>query len=96
VYSSKQQQPTGNKAMQETVYTTNDPAAAAKYVKRIKGPLFMEVLISGRYTDPMLTMVVKSELAWQLDQYGKGYEFQFNVTGDGSNYLHISEEYVQF
>jgi len=96
VYSSKQQQPTGKKAMQETVYTTNDPAAAAKYVKRIKGPLFMEVLISGRYTDPMLTMVVKSELAWQLDQYGKGYEFQFNVTGDGSNYLHISEEYVQF
>lgn len=82
--------------MQETVYTTNDAAAAAKYVRKVKGPLFMNVLVSGHYTDPMLTMVVKSELAWQLEQYGNGYTFEFNATLDGSNYLHISEEYVEF
>jgi len=82
--------------MQETAYTTNDGTQAAKYARRVKGPLFMNVLISGHYTDPMLTMVVKSELAWQLEQYGNGYTFEFNVTADGSNYLHISEEHVGF
>lgn len=82
--------------MQETVYTTNDATEASKYVKRVKGPIFMEVLISGFHTDPMLTMVVKSELAWQLQQYGKGYEFTFNKCQDRYNYLHISEKTVEF
>ena len=80
--------------MQETVYTTNDAAAAAKYVRKVKGPLFMEVLISGRYTDPMLTVVVKSELAWQLEQYGSGYTFEFTVPRGGCSCLYISEEGV--
>ena len=79
--------------MQTTVHTTNDAKVAAKYVRKVKGPLFMDVLISGLYTDPMLTMVVKSELAYNLEQMqDSDLEYNFNVCKNGYNYLYIREQ----
>ncbi len=78
--------------MQKTKFQTTDAAAAAKHIKRIKGPLFMEVIIGGHLTDPMLSMVVKSEMAYQMQRYASGYEFTFNVCDNGYNYLHINEK----
>ena len=77
--------------MKETKFHTTDHTVAAKYIKRVKGPLFMDVLISGRYTDPMLAMVVKSEMAYQMHRYSKGYEFTFDRCENGYNYLYINE-----
>ena len=79
--------------MQATAHTTTDAKAAAKYVRRVKGPLFMDVIISGLYTDPMLTMVVKSELAYNIEQMqDSDLEYVFNVCKNGYNYLYIREQ----
>jgi len=80
--------------MQKTVYTTNDPAAAAKYVKRIKGPLFIEMLISSQLHDPELVMAVKSEMAFMIENtIWTNKEFRFNKCKNNFNYLHISDDY---
>ena len=93
LYLTKQQQPTGNKAMQETVYTTNDPAAAAKHIKRMKGPLFIEMVISSQLHDPELVMVVKSEMAYRIEStVWTDKEFRFNRCKNGFHYLHISDD----
>ena len=93
VYLTKQQQPTGNKTMQETVYTTNDATAAAKYVKRMKGPLFVEMVISSQLHDPELVMVVKSEIAYRIENIvWTDKEFRFNRCENGFHYLHISDD----
>lgn len=82
----------GNKAMQETVYTTNDATEAAKYVKRVKGPLFVEMVISSQYHDPELIMVVKSEMAFKIENtIWTNKEFCFNKCDNGFHYLHISD-----
>ena len=79
--------------MQETVYTTNDPAAAAKYIKRMKGPLFIEMVISSQLHDPELVMVVKSEMVYRIENIvWTKKEFTFNRCKNGFHYLHISDD----
>ena len=66
--------------MQTTAYTTNDATEAAKYVKRVKGPLFVEMLISSQLHDPELVMVVKSEMAFMIENtIWTNKEFRFNI-----------------
>lgn len=83
-----------DKAMQETVYTTNNGTEAAKYIKRIKGPLFVNMVISSQLHDPELVMVVKSELAYTIENtIWTDKEFSFNRCKNGFHYLHISDDY---
>ena len=78
--------------MQTTAYTTNDATEAAKYVKRVKGPLFVEMLISSQLHDPELVMVVKSEMAFMIENtIWTNKEFRFNRCDSGFHYLHISD-----
>ena len=80
--------------MQKTVYTTNDAAAAAKYVKRMKGPLFINMVISSQLHEPELVMVVKSEMAYTIEStVWTDKEFRFNRCKNGFHYLHISDDY---
>ena len=79
--------------MQKTVYTTNDATEAAKYIKRVKGPLFVEMLISSQHHEPELVMVVKSEMAYTIEStVWTEKEFRFNRCDNGFHYLHISDD----
>lgn len=78
--------------MQKTVHTTNDATEAAKFVKRVKGPLFVEMVISSMLHDPELIMVVKSEMAFMIENtIWTDKEFRFTKCDNGFHYLHISD-----
>lgn len=80
--------------MSERVYTTNDATEAAKFVKRVKGPLFVQMVISSQLHDPELIMAVKSELAFMIENtIWTDKEFRFNRCENGFHYLFISDDY---